>query len=535
MEKLVKSHCPYISFIDNYDFFGWVPTIRGALSFGVFDDAKSIWGDVDKYALEYKRYNNNNTIRYLVASSLMTFADRKGGRKYHRTFRFIFKGSINDDEKQKKFIEDFKGKDKPDEELFRQKEILIGKLYIVVNHSNKITKPINDILDTLSKFSKKKKKEYHRESSEDQGKNLNDQEENLNDQEESLNDQEENLNDQEEKKKKEWDEIENKIKCFEEIIDENNPMYAFNVALSRDGLLFLKDVSNDKFRIKKVEDFTKHTQYYRLINTAIYFIKFLFHKNYHHNEANDTFLPVSNLERVKPESTLDKVNKEQIEAFLSPVIKVKRNINTDYILCDPKGILLYAQSFIMILKNNKFISEKDAKIHEEFIDKQSKEFDVFQSDFNMTRNSFLSQNNLLARFTACFAFLLAAKQSFDLLFLNKLFCLNAIEEFFLRLLVVCSSLGLGAFVHIFVVKRAIAKGKFIKKEKPKNILNIDSNLKRGKLSICYIIRLWWIGKKLSIREINFFWIKLALLIISLPLVLAFSYKLYHCLMSFFPK
>ena len=73
--------------ISLYDCIAWVPSIRGALSLDLVDNANSILGDVDKYSVKFKRTNGLHSEHYIIASSLLTVNDSKVGRHIVRSFR----------------------------------------------------------------------------------------------------------------------------------------------------------------------------------------------------------------------------------------------------------------------------------------------------------------------------------------------------------------------------------------------------------------------------------------------------------------
>ena len=505
-----KTDCPFHYFIDNYDLVGWVPTIRGSLSLSVFDDTTCLWGDVDKYAIEFKTTNNNKTSRYLAASSLITFDDRKRGKwsykkkwEYKRTFRIFFRGSINDEAHQAKFDEDLHGSIKPDlTPFFKEKEVLIGKLSIVTIRSNIIKKPYYRLLKIFNQLTIEKRK-YIKHLVMDDFYELEIQKQIL---------------------KSYWDNIENSLTHMETTQEGNNPIYTFNVVLSRDGILFLKDVTPPKFRnyYKKntVIDHAKNLHVHRISRIAMYYIKFLFHANYYHNEENDAFLPPTNLHQINSDENLVRVVNHQLDALLSPLIKVKRNANNS--ICEPKGLLLYAKSFVYIHKNNKFISYKDANLLCKFINQQSDDFDVLQSDKKIIRNSFLSQNNFLARFAIGLAFLLAVINAIR--FVNEQILSGLILY---KILIVVGSLLCGMLIHSIVATRAIAKGRFIKKERYKSILNRNSKIidkkEEGKISNCYAFRMYGINIKRYIGELNILIINaISKILIIIGVILVFS-------------
>ena len=489
--------------INTFDCFGWVPTIRGSLSLKLFDSSDSILGDVDKYSAVVKTYNNLHSSRYLVASSLFTFDDIKKG-DYARTFRFIFRGTIKDEDRQKIFINNFDNSGSL-ENFFQKKELLIGKLSIVTVLSSELTKQEQELLLSLKVLSSLK---------EDYKIKRNKESALLEDLESARNEM-----------KGKWDEIESEIISIENTVEEN-PIYKFDVVLSRDGILFLKDDTTDVFRktyFKEgtANDYTQNVPIHRLFKTAMIFMKCLFHKNYHHAEEHDSFLPASNLHPIRNDMSFSRVIKHQTEAFLAPIIQAKRSSNM-YILCNPKGILLYTEAFLHVFENNKFVDEEESKLLHKFIDTQAKDFDVLTSDNNAVRNFFLSQRNIFARITVGLTFLITIIRT-------SVFLFKEIDDYKIRLFIVVSSFGLGILIHAYAVRRAITKGKYNKKKKPRSFLNRNSNIAKGKLSYRYRIKRQWIDSKARITLIGLEFLKLIIYASIVSCVSFLCYFLFNSL------
>lgn len=484
---MARFKTPFSPLIETFDAIGWVPTIRGNLSLNVFDGSNSILGDVDKYAVEVKAYDGCSAVRYLVASSLFTFDDSK--KKLESTFRFIFRGTINDEKKQntfitQKFTDEQQNQDA--KKLFKDNGLLIGKLSIVKTLTNKLTVKEQQLLRLLKEL-KKLKKDYNTAHDIEA---------------ESF----ELLAARRVDLKTKWEQVESKIIEIETEGVGENPIYQFDVVLSRDGLLFLKDDTCPEFlRDYYVEgthsDYKKNIPIHRVFKVAMNFIKFLFHMNYHHREDHDTSLPASNLHPIKSEEDLDKIVKHQIDALLYPITKTKRYPNK-YTLCNPEGILLYAESFLLVLKRNELISDEKFEFNRKFIDNQKKEFESFSSDKKTIRNFFLSQKNILATFTIALSVLLTVIKTLDFFRFNDMLCklnLHEAQVYKYRLYVVLGSLALATLLHRGIIIHYIFKGKFNRKRKMKNFLNRDSNINKGKFSFLYKARIWWIKNTTQIK------------------------------------
>jgi hypothetical protein len=503
----------YDPVIHDFDAIGWIPTIRGALSLNFLDNSISPLGDVDKFSIEIQTYNGFSSSRYLAASSLFVFDDSKKGWHYLRTFRFIFRGTINDEERQNTFIEATFDENQRAlaKKLFAKKgkDLLIGRLSMMAIPNKltkrKLTDKEKEILSSMKNL-KEMKEKYDKAYKLDA----------------------ETLSALEEKRKglkEQWIEVEKNTLAIEKDTGDN-PIYMFDVILSRDGILFLKDVTCVKFKETyftpdKPDDYTKNIPLHRVFKVALHFMTSLFHKNYHHSLEDDAFLPATNLHPIKADKTLERLVKHQIEAFLNPAIRAKRDIYTSkkYISCNPEGIFPYLESFLYILENNMFIKSDDAELLRKFIDTQSKEYKVWSSDKKVRRNSFLTQRNLVARLTVSLAVLVAGINAF-----------NFIEPCYLttlhRVWIIFILGGIGWIIHTIVIQKHIYGGIIFKPKKQRNkFWNKDSHVADGKLSPRYAFRLSWTNTKLYIKRENaskvviLWWIFLILLALYISYVI----------------
>jgi hypothetical protein len=521
MSRLVT---PYRQIIDKFDAIGWIPTIRGGLSLNVFDDSESLLGDVDKYSTEIKIYNGFKSSRYLAASSLFAFKDRKKGRNYRRAFRFVFRGSINDIAKQDAFLQDTFEESQyvAVKSLFEEKDILIGRLSIISlpNKLNKrrITEQENELLLALKELQSKKNQydKAFRLFAEDL-KTL----ENMRTDLKSI-----------------WSCVEAKMSEFEMTLEANDDkkshrVYKFDVILSRDGILFLKDKTHVLFRGDYFEkgtpsDYTLNIPIHRIFKTALHFITSLFHKNYHHPDEHDAFLPVSNLHPIKKDASLRRLVKHQVDAFLCPIIKAKRDLGDTKanILCDPEGVLPYFESFIHVSENNQFVDKKDADVFREFINTQSKEYEVRSSDVKSIRSSFLAQRNPWARITVGLAVLAAVIATFDFVINDiPVFCnLSEAKKMMFRGIIAFSGFVLGWIIHEILLQKYTYRGVLIKRERNNlnRILNIDSDTSNRKLSRRYAFRLFLL-KETPIGKRTAYVLKLLSLILFIATIIFLYY------------
>lgn len=167
--------------------------------------------------------------------------------------------------------------------------------------------------------------------------------------------------------KQKWASVRNDMDKL--VRDQQKKTLHFEVFLTRDGIILLKDRTEnpDTHSIYSVpgtpSDYTTHVPLHRVFKTAMNFVKFLFHKNYHHEKENDTFLPASNLHPFMTRGDFSGVFKHQIDSFLNPLMKLRRKgVNGfEHINIDPTGILNYCKSFVYTCRNNNLIGQKKTK------------------------------------------------------------------------------------------------------------------------------------------------------------------------------
>lgn len=406
------------SLISKYDCIGWIPTIRGCLSLDMIDDAKSILGDTDKYSIRFKCINGFHSEHYLIASSLLTVSDSKGGSDYIRTFRYIFTGSINNEEVVHAFLNK---KDLADDtDLWRyinDEGLLIGRLVIVASEkveeeeksrlvfTHRLAAEEVTLLRGLQKLT-----ELNQEF-----KNL------FSIEAASMADLQTTRKEMFEK----WTELNGIVESIEKNVSNNRPTFCFEVVLTRDGILMLKDTTSKEYQNYFAEpgsadDYTQNIPLHRLFKSAMNYMKYLFHSNYHHNEEHDTYLPASNLLSVKmADGNLDfyKVFRHQLDAFLVPIIKLKRSSFSNYAV-DPMGIILYAKAFIRVSESNHLVSKDVTSKAKEHCEILQREIEHMTSQDKTIVNAFITQNNLFVRATALLGFVFTCLKTIDVLGLH---------------------------------------------------------------------------------------------------------------------
>ncbi len=305
--------------ISLYDCIAWIPSIRGALSLDLVDNANSILGDVDKFSIKFKRTNGLHSEHYIIASSLLTVNDSKVGKHINRSFRYIFIGSINNKAAENDFLSQNHLADDDELKKYIDREgLLLGWLTIIPEVSQLLTDTeitfLRKLID-LSRINDKFRDEFAIQAA-------------------SM----EQLENTRSEMLQGWTQLKEIITTIENDDSNKRPTFCFDIALTRDGILLLKDVTSREYRDyyaapNTADDYTQNVPIHRLFKVAMNYVKYLFHSNYHHNQEHDTYLPASNLYPAKASHPLDlyRVFRHQLDAFLVPVIKLKRGRFSDYL------------------------------------------------------------------------------------------------------------------------------------------------------------------------------------------------------------
>lgn len=464
--------------ISLYDCIAWIPTIRGALSLDLIDNSSDILGDVDKYSVKFNRYNKTNSEHYVVASSLLTVNDRKAGDDYVRTFRYIFTGHINNDELKEQDLKDYDNEEGINV-IKINKDILIGHLTIITEISYILTKTEVNFLENLILLSQKNE-EYRRKFAVEAV---------------SM----EQLNDLREEMFSKWKILREIINDLESPnVDEKRPTFCFDIALTRDGILFLKDKTNEENQRyyanpDSSDDYHTNTPIHRLFKVAMNYVKYIFHSNYHHNPEHDTYLPVSNLHPVKSSNSLDldRVFKHQLDAFLTPVIKLRRGGFSDYTI-DAIGIILYAKAFIEVFKHNKLVEDDITNKANVFCQILQNEVSHMTSQQKSLINTTFSQYNAIVFITGLIAFIVACLKLYtSFAIISPLdFCdLNKNNQLIIDLTVI----GILSIIYCslyYICYAHILHKQFRLKSVKKSWLYCNSSLNKQKFSCLYCLSIY---------------------------------------------
>lgn len=380
--------------LEIYDAFGWIPTIRGALSLDLMGDSANMWGDVDRHAVAFVNFDGFSSERFIAATTLQNVSDTKYGKDYVRTFRYFFYGSIHNSSDSNDFLKNLPSKVREGEKikeieaLVKEEGVLLGKLVIVVEETYSLSdleiRIINQIKDLVSA-----RRQYDGKFSVEAV---------------SL----KSLDAMRGDMKTGWLSLKHDI---DHLKFEDKIQFTFDVFLTRDGITLLRDCSDDRSKATYFEagtsnDYTQCVPIHRMFKTAMNFMKFLFHKNYHHEEEHDTFLPASNLHPYHSSRNFSKVLKHQTDAFLNPLMKMRRN-EYRQLSVDPVGILCYAKSFVYVCRDKCLIPEDEARRQLDHIALQEQEMGHAMRYSKSLLTSLATQRNLFFILTTVLAFAVA--------------------------------------------------------------------------------------------------------------------------------
>lgn len=361
----------------------------------MLNEANNMWGDVDRYSVVFSAYDGFISRKYLAATSLHNVSDSKYGKEYARKFRYFFYGTIHSEVDGEKILastenKSYGEKEKKLKDFKWEKSALLGRLIIVIEETNLVSNLEINIIKSFQEITKQKKKYqedfYLRADSMNQ------------------------LELDREELKETWEEIKSDIDKIASSESKKKQVH-FDVFMTRDGIILLKDSTPEQFRsiyFKKdtPTDFTKNIPIHRVFKTAMNFMKFLFHRNYHHEEEHDTFLPASNLHPHKASQDFTPIVKHQIEAFLQPIQKMRRYRNQQHEI-DSEGVINYAKSFVHVSCNNGIIDSDEEKSQLQSIELLRMDID-HQARHNRTLiSSVVSQKNFFFIMSTVLAFMVA--------------------------------------------------------------------------------------------------------------------------------
>lgn len=501
-----------------FDAFGWIPTIKGSLSLDLIGHGKHLLGDVDKYAVEFSRHIGLSSCHYVAATSLLTVNDSKVGDEISRTFRYIFVGAISDPNTDESYFARYNIEEEDVKTYVEKEGVLFGKLLILTESDFKISDVEARLLQLMQNIV-----EDHNcflRSFSVEAVSMKD------------------LESQRLRLYNSWDDISS---CFDEInSDENDqrPKYCFDVALTRDGLLLLKDTTSERYRDSyckqgTADDYTQNVAIHRIFKVAMNYIKYLFHANYHHNVENDAFLPASNLHPARSSEAIDLsgVFRHQLNAFLNPITKMKRNGFSDYTM-DANGIILYAKAFVNVFKENQLVEQQVANKASCFIDLQKQEVEHMTQSSRTLVNAVLTQHNSLLIFTGVLAFVVAVVKllttfvEFDRIHIENITSTDEYDKVVLYGTIVAFLFFVGYSIFYYTHSKVLSK-RFVRKEDKNVIFCGNSNIKKRRFAYSYMFHIWKHSQMLIVGIIWSAIIKVLLWLILLSVVVISFWGIFY--------
>lgn len=504
--------------ISRFDCIGWVPTIRGTLSLEVINDARSILGDVDKYSVKFKKNRDFHSEHYVVASSLLTTNDSKAGSNYVRTFRYIFLGSINNPDVEQTFLDKYHLADDNDLSTYMQdKGLLLGRMIILIEESRTLTDLEVSFLTQLKELTHAKK--------------------NFDDSFNVLADSMEVLEAQRSGMFTSWQRLCALSKQIETDDKNPRPTFCFDVALTRDGILLLKDDSLPIYRSVYAtpgtdSDYTTHIPIHRLFKVAMNYVKYLFHSNYHHNDDHDTYLPASNLHPAKAGDTLDlhRVFRHQLDAFLVPVIKLKRSGFSSYTV-EAEGVILYAKAFIHVFEANGLVDKDTTSKALAFCGILEEEVRFMTSRWKTIVTTLLSQHNISVLFMWLLTFVFTCLKLITIFVdIPRLDPDHLDNTMILYDMGIIGALGLLGYVLYIIPRSRILRRRFKLKWRKHNWMLRNSNLDSKKFSFWYgchidyhtlILRLDYTNRATSHLLLQILWLIALVIVLGILYLLVF--------------
>lgn len=475
--------------LQHYDAFGWVPTIRGALSLDLFNDSSHRFGDVDAYSAAFKYIRGFQSTHYLAATSYESTHDRKHSKKFARGFRTFFYGSINNDESLLEFSSKTGIKTDSSNPAKTFGDIMLGEVIIV----NELTKIIPDCeigaIEAISSL--RNDLSRHKTNSTIFAQPF------------------DSLDTSREEMLGDWEKFRRHVSDIKGKSDL--PVYTFDILLTRDGILLIKDTTGPKWidhfaKPGSSNDYHEHIPLPRIFKHVMNYVKFLFHSNYHHKRQHDTYLPVSNLcpLRSRPDG-FPGIFRHQIDRFLDPVIHLKRKGFKDYSI-EPNGIIEYARSFIHVCHNNSLIDQTTATKELAFLGICQSEIDHITKENKSVLNTVITQSNPIFIWSGVIAVCAAIiKISLPLYNIKALNAQPTDAELTHTYSYIAGVLLLVSLIFLcfkLCQQRTLSR-RFKMDNKPGRIerfMLADSNLKEKRLSHRYTLLILWRTLSMSFKE-----------------------------------
>lgn len=352
-------------FVKRFDGIGWIPSIKGCFSLNAVAKMPEFsYGDFDKYSIVFTKNDSNTREKhYFIASTVVKTDDTKGGSRYGRLYRCIFIGAVGDDDliKSDEFY-----KEKYDYIL--NEDICIGKLLLYfVDDAAKYDDKENEFLHKLDEFSALFEKNKNIDDYYDKWSKLNDMFDELS---EVVHNRKNNF----------LEEILYNLK--DELVINKN---VYDIALCRDGLMFIKKRNKHNKNMNTVECFELSQEY----QLAFLFLKHVFHSDYHHSRSCDDILQIFSCK-----NKMKKFYSAQLSLLLDVVVDAKKFLKTS-VNVEPQGILSYAKSFVSICKNKNIISSNEEEYQYRLINNLSNEMNIHSATRDRYYNKWFFDGGML--------------------------------------------------------------------------------------------------------------------------------------------
>lgn len=306
-----------VKLLGHYDAFAWIPTIKGGLSLKMVSIKNTLLGDIDKYAVIFKNFlpKSSDTPakseHYVAASSLMTVNDEKYGIDYCRTFRYFLRGTINVGTYLDEHFKHFEEQERQGlTDALQADGVFVGHLAIVPNirRSSK-----NEAFYEFKSELTQSESAYLAKI-----KSLSEMYDDYVDARDVKACSMENLMTLRANMLEKWNDLSKTMDCM---LEEDTPAFEFDLLLTRDGILLIRDMTAPKWKViyaaeDTASDYKQNIPIHRVFKMAANYVKYLFHTNYHHHNDHDANLPASNLNCIEPSKDgFRKVFRHQLNAF----------------------------------------------------------------------------------------------------------------------------------------------------------------------------------------------------------------------------
>ena len=203
---------------------------------------------------------------------------------------------------------------------------------------------------------------------------------------------------------------------------------------------------------------------------------------------------------------LNRVFKHQLDAFLVPVIKLKRTAFSSHTI-ESYGVLLYAKAFIKVFSSNELISSEEAEKAKEYSEILEKEVAEMTAAHRSLFHAFVTQDNPFVITTALLAFVFTCTKLISIFIkipqIKTEHLLEITDEakalLFFDIVFIAILVVIGYALYV-VQRLRVLKKRFQPKQQKKNRLFQNSCLKRKRFSIPYEFYIHYNTLRLQIKN-----------------------------------